>query len=365
MQITRQVGPLDTLMASNLYDSALSSLGTTCKAMHVVCCAILQQRDERLQDMLSSYYTCINKYQVNSFINARLFCLGERHGSGSCQKIQKKIIHFLATRGPVVALLESLPSLQSFVKKDLVEVYQPIQLIAREIKDLNNIHYIGWDDEESVAKIRDAKVAFEKPFQEESSILLTQFRKLKNEIQEITGENEIDRIASNLGIEEQCCMFESPVDYMSYIKKTLGKTHLEEQNQIQNLIEKMPTIVKEKGLLEKIERYEDLEDAISEFDCRFRRAINANTAGFDLIIETLPARTKKMAETLSKIKEYIFEKLALTDARIVLISGQSHLAIKKIDSHIPEINLSHFYEEVSQHRAAIFIPSQFVDEYIT
>ena len=340
-------------------DSTLISLGKTCKAMHSLSRDILLNRDEILNDMLSCYYSCVNKYNINLIKEANLLCLGEVHESITCQNAQKILIDFLAKRGPVVVLLETLPSMQPFTKKEL----ENVKVIANKLESSGNIHYIGWDDEKSVAKVRDEKVKFENTYVTNCTKLIKEIDELKVQIKKMTDKvdllkDEIQAIASREGIKEKYHMFGEFGDYLLHLEKRLK--NLEAQDQINNRVKKIIGNVKSAVFLDN--QCKKGETALLEYKTISIQACQYHNETYmcKLISETFPPRTHKMVMTLSTIKNYILENLKLANAKIVLISGLSHLGIKKMKLPQIEFDLTPFYEEIRNHRAAIFFPKALV-----
>ncbi len=70
------------------------------------------------------------------------------------------------------------------------------------------------------------------------------------------------------------------------------------------------------------------------------------------IDKTFPIRTTSMANTLSKIDDYILS-LGLQQSMTVLVAGNDHL-INNITSS--DYNLTPLYEELNKHKAAILVP---------
>lgn len=88
-----QISKSPNIIAPLWLDSTVISLGNTCKEMQALCRVILQDRDRCLESILSEY-SCKGKYQVNSFIQAKLFCGVKRLVQSNVKKLRKSLFIF-------------------------------------------------------------------------------------------------------------------------------------------------------------------------------------------------------------------------------------------------------------------------------
>lgn len=246
----------------------------------------------------------------------------------------------------MVVVLESVPSLQTLSKEQVEKIDGPIPLIADKLHPSKNIHYTGWDHEESVANVMQKKRRLIKPFQEELAPLYKELAELRITLDEMMIETnrcffEMDRIAAGLGIPKKCIDFSSGKDYVLYIKNFFKNPSLEQKQQLDiltNIYFSVPMV--DSSIYDRIEQ---LQGAIKIIENVCVIADMNSGIGEQWIEETLPMRRKKMQITLSKMNQYISKNLGLTDAKIVLIAGVGHFKI--------------VCEEIKKHKAAIFIPS--------
>lgn len=346
-----------------LEDFDLKAIGTTSKAINELASQIISDRDKQLETIFNFSYSYIRKFNLKFFINAKILCLGEIHGSSSCRDAQKKVIQLLAKRGPVVCVLEGVPSLQIFTKEELEKMDILVTPISRQLDVSRNIYYTGWDDAESIHKGKEKrKELFEKPFEDRKQQTNEQIDPINNELQQLHNNltntfNAINKLASESEVHKRRELgeFKDSNEFLAYLEsfdKISNEKDCENSFEITNKKNELHFIYEKIKELNAIcdeiikTEEEDLCFLFNQLPSQFGRY-------WEMLIETFPKRTMSMVETVSKISDFIVEKWDLQNARIVIISGCSHVEEKKDNANL---SLDNFYQELEKNEAALLVP---------
>jgi hypothetical protein len=356
-----------------LVDFDIRALGCACKILNEIASKILECRDRDLEKIVGSFYTNKKTFNVISLKDAEKLFVGDRHKEKSCQDSQKNLIHFLSKRRPVVLVLESLPSLKIFTKEELENVRGPIDLIVNQLDSSENIYYVGWDDAESVKKIKERRDFLQKPFQEGLEILNKQADELQDEINQLVDQinekgasttAEIEEMATNAGIQEIVEELGDPGEVFTYLSE-IGAIESDKRQQIEDQFNEISDM--EKTIQEKIDAYNTLIRKIDESEDDYQEFIHGvgDKKMGEILSRTFPTRTQSITHTVSKISDFIFNTLKLKNPIFVIIAGQSHLVMKKNRQNNGNYNLDIFYKELANHKAVILMPTVYLNEFET
>ena len=310
----------------DLQDRDFHALGCTSKKMYDIAKREIEERDIE-QARLLSLYTVTRKFNIFSLKEIDLFCLGERHNYVDCMEAEIAFVAFLVLRGPVILISEGWPSMKVLEGKNwwvLAEIQASINPAFA-----GSLYSVGWDDQE---KLRQLQEDIKKEYITKRSALNNDRQKLLDRAIKILPSELIPSQEETSMLKPTCSKF-----YRVFMEKIETKGIA--CNSIE-VLEKVAIISEEHTKMEKI--YHTL---------RNERSRKKNAA----LEETFPIRTKSNVNTLQQLKK-LKSDLGIPNAKAVSISGIAHLETDSEEQGKPEFDLKTFYQELSNHRAAIFIP---------
>ena len=319
-------------VCSYLQDRETLALGTTCKKMQLVAKKELEERDQQLEQLLSSY-ALTRKFNIQTLKEAHLLAIGETHDDPQCRLDQSNLINLLTRRGFVLLVMEGWPSMLAFNDEDKEYL---IKKTSWNLASKNNVYAIGWDDCTKIDALNEAiNRKFEKEHtqhkQEREFIFQTAKKLLPKEM--LPTEEEISELnRQNISCDHQL---------FTRIMQTI---HIKIAPQLMELP------------LEVFENYALLKDLHDELDQSYYSIKTSEQHDRDAaIIETFPIRTLSMNNTLGRINDFLLG-LGLPHAKVILIAGTSHLESINEECEKAGIDLTSFYEALSHHKAAVLIP---------
>ena len=155
-------------ISCNLIDRDLKALGVTSKKMQKLAIKQLEARDKELEELLSTHIAsrCFN---ISSLKAADLFLIGDNHEDPKCQDAQVELIKFLRSRGSVIVLAESTPSM-------------------KVILDDSDLQVVGWDDDKAIEKLESVRKRLYRQKEKAQYIINPEFDKTQEQIQKKISE---------------------------------------------------------------------------------------------------------------------------------------------------------------------------------
>jgi hypothetical protein len=333
-----------------LQDHDVKALGITSKKIYDIAQKELIDRDNKLEQLLASY-TIAHKFNIQTLKDVDLFCLGEIHYNQQLRSDQFALIDFLASRGPVIFILEGWLSMNAISVEDLeIDLAQTNPFNPR-FRD--SIYGIGWDDREDLIKL---ETAINQKYEEKQKQHEEQQEQL-NEQRILLVNQTIELIPSWFSLIETICKIQldafqhlSPYEvFFLTFKRMISIVSNFNDEKINPSPEKLEEI---RNLYTRIKLIHSILKSgkkTLELD-RIRERCDAVT-------QTFPIRTMAMVNTLKKIDNFLLVQ-GLQHAKMVLIAGSTHL---ERASPQAEYDLTNLYEQLNNHKAAILLPSEILD----
>lgn len=352
--ITKNVSPY-------LLDCDVQLLGATSKKMYQIAQKEIQERDQKLEQLLSSY-TLLRQFNIQNLKEANLFNIGEVHSNSECNKNQASFIVYLMSRGPVILILEPYKPLIPISAEDAA--YDPLLIQIHSLihpSNQCNLYSIGWDDREELSKI---ETEIEREYQEKNAQLEPEWKNIYSTAQEILPGyllpfkeewSELIQFAMSncIGNRKKDLHYElftllvkginaNVNHFISLIMKKqdsddIMQCPIEDIELIAVLQERL-TIV-EALYFEVADKFLDLE---AERDKKKDAAVKT----------TFPIRTKGMVDTLQGLND-LRRNLGMPKAKAVLIAGDRHLNPNHNINNDLDWELDSFYDELTNHQACV------------
>lgn len=369
MQVCSYVAPY-------LHNRNLKSLGCTCKTAQKIARKILKEREDDLIQQLSPY-ACTKMFNIKSIKEAKILCLGERHHLKYYKKYEKNIINSLAKQGPVLVVLESLGALKRYEKGTLDKLNprnHTMDLIAERLDFSEHIHYIGWDNIESVQQILKKKKSIEKPFQDKAEKLESETDNKFLEIESLKVQVDLQFNEFHVTYEQMDYLlnpmeFDRPIDYLDYLRDCINKNKFknnEQVVQVQKLTRMLEAALNtEDRLVQVVEKYNLLiKDLKKVMACWQIACLESEDQINSVLSQTFPKRVSSMVDTLKGIQEYIKKLGYKEEVRVVIIAGDAHFQVPKNLINDKNHRLDLFHKEIQKHRSAIFILAEQIKDYV-
>ena len=315
-------------ICSNLTDRDVKSLGVTSKAIGKVAQWILQQRDERLKEILS-FYTPTRMFNIQSLEQADLFLVGDVHENLECTENQNSLINLLAKRGIVFLSVEEDESeFTNTLKEQWFE--------NRGIVPQKNILLSGWDTSQTTI----------------GKIIASQRTSItKNTIRAV----EITKNRVRLLDQFKLCKKNEELQQMMTNLLTLDQ----ESKKLMHKIRKATITIEFLFKPEDIFRIFNDEADIETY--REKYAIGPQELQ-EYTAQDYPQRTASMVQSLRKFREKKLE-CCFANPKGVWIPGNGHLEQAPEDLDDERFNLDSLYDELKHHRAVILMPTRIMAEY--
>lgn len=328
---------------------------------------------ERKLTQLFSPFTITHRYNIQSLKDVDLFAIGEHHGNSKCISDQVALINFLVLRGPVILIMEGWPSMKPISVLDPVVPYHLFNQIRSSIPPtyINNIHAIGWDN------------------QKQYSQLTTQIDlKYLEEVEQLINHKQNDFLSIISKLPKILWPSEKELaECEEFFEKNLDENVLPPSNFkrfyaiISSILDKGDKFLP--NLEDKIEYIFQVPTKIIENDVQIRGRlcqlaklfVNLMCSKLEINIEktnrndkairdTFPIRTQSMTQTIQEINEFLAIS-GIPYAKKVLISGTHHLnsnsVFYKEQINDPNYDVNPFYQALTNHRAAILLPTECID----
>ena len=341
----------------HLQDRDAKALGITSHKMKEVVQGELKRRDDRLEELLSSYKV-IKKFNVQSLKELKLFCLGEIHYQPQLHAEQLELIQFLASRGPCVVLHEGEEAMKVLKEED---IDQWIEIRSWQLLPRDNVYFVGWDDYTELNKLEEENY---QQFYDKIEQIDLQYRS-------VVAEKTTEILKKTATLFPEAKLRPEHIEKYSLraCKKAASVTDV--TGVFVFAKEKIKEMVYDHGYQLPITAIKDLVNVINASAETVKQArlivpVYVDQAQREKIINqilagrnTFPIRTKSMGDTVKNI-DLILAQLGLRWATFVLIAGRKHLKMneKGIDSPGSLHDLTYFYEQLKHHKAAILFSDQ-------
>ncbi|MBA2726718.1 MAG: hypothetical protein H0U49_00895 [Parachlamydiaceae bacterium] len=332
---------------SFLYDSEVQKVGTTSKNMCAISRKELQERDHKLEHLLSSY-NVTRQFNVQKLKEANLFLIPERHSSMQCHLEQVALTAFLLSRAPLIVILELVPSMEKALDKSLL--LNDIQSLSKN-SSKGNVYGIGWDNLKEANRL-DTKIVQE--FDEQNKIVTEKWLEVLLAANEKLPENFFPSKEELPKLQDLAIAKFSPLQppariYSEYFSLFMKKTIANGEKFLSQEMEKQ----KHTSIKENLDLVCNLYNKVQStyIDIQIKKANQFNA----MARKTFPIRTQSMVETLQALKEFKAEH-KIPNAIAILIAGAQHLHGNGEELIDPNYDLSPLHRELVHHKAVILLP---------
>jgi len=329
-----------------LPDSEVQNVGQISKAMCKIAKNELQERDQKLEKLLSTY-TLTHQFNIKNLKEAALFLLQERHSSSQCSLDQIELIVFLLSRGQVIIIFEGEPSLEK-VSNENPYLKHILSLTKSTHKE--NLYAIGWDELKEAYEL-DALITqeFDKHNaqlnEKRYAVLLKADEKLAKFFPSGDELEELKRLATVKPSVLQPRAFSFSEYFTLFMKRTLAHGERFLSQEIGN-----PECT---AIKENLDLIANLFNTVQSpyLDLQIKSAKDYNAmAG-----KTFPIRTKSLTNTLEGLDKFKSEH-CIPNAVAILIAGGEHVNFTEEEPDDPNYDLTPIKAELTHHRAVILRP---------
>ena len=325
---------LDSIQISTVFDLVwlqdrdMLAFGITSKKMNSVAKEHLQKRDE-MQAQLLSVYKMTRSYNVQCPKKVNLFCLGERHDDKPCLAAQAAFINFMASRGPILLLLEGWPSMKP------IAINGWIWWITIDSAYANNCYAVGWDEREEQKRL-DAEI--------EQEYRAQQVHLNKDRLVVFNEADKMPKVMEDEVVEllKEVYHFRMEDFFFEIMNTRFDRwENLAQRTNCFNSEDRIRLAYIDRQIL-------NVQEADHKIKCeKIDKQLAATTKGF-------PGRTKGMIRTLQQLQQ-LRSNFGIPHAKAILRAGNAHLECTIADQDKPEHDLTTFYEELKNHRAVVYI----------
>jgi hypothetical protein len=335
-----------------LVDSDIQAIGTTSKNMCAISKKEIQERDQKFEQLLSSY-TVTHQFKIQELKEANLLLLPEHHSSQKCYLGQVALTAFLMSRGPLIVILETERSMEKASNKSLL--LSDLQSLSYN-SSKDNLYGIGWDNLDEAYKL-DAEIV--KEFDEQNSKLTQELLDLsaiaKTKFPEIFFPSKEEDLELQGLAAVRFSLFQPPARYKSeYYSLYLEKTLANVDAFLSGKREKKHRVYIKKEL-EIFRGYHEIKPSYSNINNSYSLLKkNRDNQLFAIVAKTFPIRTKSMVTTLQALEKFKAEH-KIPNAKAVLIAGAKHLHHDGEELIDPNYDISDLHDELVHHKAVILL----------